>query len=108
MPRSRSAALGQPLSRTFDARHRRHDRTLAALALCVCALAGVRGGSVHAADPPPPQQPASADDVDVIEFLGSVGSDDADWINYLAQTDTAKGSTAPKSPPGNDESKKND
>ncbi len=67
-------------------RIRRGSRSLAALA-CLC-------GTALAGDPKP--EPA---DADLLEFLGSVdsgadsqstSSDDASWIDYLAQTDIGK------------------
>jgi len=75
----------------------------AALGLCLALLipAALR------ADQPPPAPPP-ADDLDVIEFLGSVGSDDSEWLKYLAQTDpTAATGTHTSGPAGNG-SQKND
>jgi hypothetical protein len=46
-----------------------------------------------------------ADD-ELIEFLGSVGSEDDDWLTYLAHTDPTK--VATKSPPPADGDKKNE
>ncbi len=43
--------------------------------------------------------PSDADDSDFLEFLGSVGSEDEDWIDYLAATDPGKVASAPRSPP---------
>jgi len=56
--------------------------------------------------PPPPPEPA---DAEFLEFLGSVGSDDDGWINYLSQTDPAAAArvAAAKAPPVNGD-KKND
>ncbi len=42
---------------------------------------------------------APSDDADLIEFLGGVGAEDEDWLNYLSQTDPTKVATAPRSPP---------
>ncbi len=46
------------------------------------------------ASPPPqstkPAEPATPPDEDLIEFLGSIGSEDEDWLNYLAQSDPQK------------------
>ena len=40
-----------------------------------------------------------ADDSDLFEYLGSVGSDDAAWLSYLARTDPNKVARAPRAPP---------
>jgi hypothetical protein len=69
--------------------------------LAVLALAA----SVHADDAPPPSAATQPDD-ELIEFLGTVGSEDEDWISYLSQTDPTKVATA-KNPPS-DEGKKDD
>ena len=51
---------------------------------------------LRAADPPPPTvEPA---DEDLIEFLGSVDSDDEGWKQYLAQT-VARPPVVKKQPP---------
>ena len=49
---------------------------------------------LRAAQPAKTVEPA---DADLIEFLGSVDSDDAAWKQYLARTDTRK--PAAKKPP---------
>jgi hypothetical protein len=53
--------------------------------LCVALLLGVPL-QLRAA-PPPPKAVEPADD-DLIEFLGTVDSDDAGWKQYLARTGT--------------------
>lgn len=40
----------------------------------------------------------SADDADLMEFLGSIGSEDQRWIDYLAKTDPAKVASTSKPP----------
>jgi len=39
--------------------------------------------------PPAATKPAEPDD-ELLEFLGSVGADDDEWIDYLSQTDIVK------------------
>ena len=79
------------------------------LAFCLlgagAALPGVPLADDAAKSPPP--EPA---DVELLEFLGSVGSEDQAWKNYVAQTDAAKASkvaAAKTTPPANG-GKKND
>ncbi len=64
--------------------------------LCLGLLLGVPLQPVllRAAQPAKTVEPA---DADLIEFLGSVDSDDAGWKQYLARTDTRKPAT--KKPP---------
>ncbi|MGB6449717.1 MAG: hypothetical protein WBE92_03095 [Steroidobacteraceae bacterium] len=50
------------------------------------------GGSSQQAKPP-------ADDCDLMEFLGGIGSADQRWIDYLAKTDPAKVASPTKLPP---------
>jgi hypothetical protein len=63
--------------------------------------------AVPAAEPPakspPPAKTAAEDtslDEDLLEFLGTIDSEDEDWIDYLTQTDIDK-VAARKRPPVN-------
>ncbi len=94
-------------TRRREPRHAQRRARLAplqpgALGLCLALLLP----PVLRADQPP--APTPADDLDVIEFLGSVGSDDADWLKYLAQTDPAAAAGVPTSGPTGNTSQKND
>ena len=58
------------------------------------------------ADEPPRKPAAEPADAEFLEFLGSVGSEDEDWISYLSGTDVAhaardpsKVAAAPHAPP---------
>jgi hypothetical protein len=76
-------------------------RSLALLAVALCAA--VLAASVVRADASQStsssSSPASGDDSDLIEFLGSVGAEDEEWLTYLAQTDPTKVAKAPQEPP---------
>ncbi len=50
------------------------------------------------------QTQPSADDCDLLEFLGGIGSEDQRWIDYLAKTDptTVASTTKPATPSGGD------
>jgi len=50
------------------------------------------------ADGPARQAKQPADDADLMEFLGSIGSADERWIDYLARTDPTKVAPAAKPP----------
>lgn len=50
---------------------------------------------LHAAEPPATVEPA---DEDLIEFLGSVDSDDENWKQYLARKDTQPPAAKPPPP----------
>ena len=70
--------------------------------LAVAAL-GLLPLAAPAADPPksPPAKTAPEDpalDEDLLEFLGTIDSEDEDWIDYLTQTDIDK-VAARKRPP---------
>jgi hypothetical protein len=73
--------------------------------LAVAAL-GLLPLAAPAADPPkspPPAKTAPEDpslDEDLLEFLGTIDSEDEDWIDYLTQTDIEK-VAARKRPPVN-------
>jgi len=45
------------------------------------------------AKPPPP-----TDDTDLFEFLGTIGSVNEKWLEYLARTDPTKVKSAPRPP----------
>ena len=63
---------------------------------CLLAAAALPGANVYADGSKPPE-PA---DADLIEFLGSVDSDDADWRAYLARVEATKPVVAkPTQPP---------
>ena len=67
--------------------------------LCLGLLLGVpvQVGKLRAAQPPPPSvEPA---DADLIEFLGSVDSDDEGWKQYLARTGARTPVVKKQSPP---------
>jgi len=76
-------------------------RALALLAATLCAA--VLGASLVRADASQSSSTssstASGDDSELIEFLGSVGAEDEEWLNYLAQTDPTKVAKAPQEPP---------
>ena len=77
-------------------------------AACLCVLAVVARDAVRADGKPPPDP-----DVDLIEFLGSVDSDDANWQAWLKdppQGDPApqKVSAPPPAPPQKPAPKNND
>jgi len=67
-----------------------------ALAWVVLPAAAARADEPQQPQSPPPSPPP---DADLIEFLGSIGSEDEDWLNYLAQTAPHKAPTPPPSPP---------
>jgi hypothetical protein len=49
--------------------------------------------AAHAAEPKAESskpEPASDVDGELLEFLGSIGAEDADWIDFLSQTDAAR------------------
>jgi len=50
------------------------------------------GGGTKPAAPPP------TDDTDLFEFLGTIGSVNEDWLEYLARTDPTKVASAPRRP----------
>jgi hypothetical protein len=67
--------------------------------LCLGLLLGVplQGVRLCAAEPPPKSvEPA---DADLIEFLGSVDSDDEGWKQYLARTSARTPVVKKQSPP---------
>jgi hypothetical protein len=69
-------------------------RITAALLLGAAVLAPgarVHADSGHSASQSraPPAQ-STADELALLEFLGGIGSEDEDWIDYLASTDPAK------------------
>jgi hypothetical protein len=71
------------------------------------AALGLLPLAAPAAEPPakspPPAKTASEDtslDEDLLEFLGTIDSEDEDWIDYLTQTDIDK-VAARKRPPVN-------
>jgi hypothetical protein len=55
----------------------------------------------RADDPPAKQNKKPADDADLMEFLGGIGGEDENWINFLGRNDPRKvaAANAPKSPP---------
>ena len=76
----------------------------AGVALPVAALAD--DAPKKLSDPPDPE---------FLEFLGSVGSDDEDWLNYLAKSDAAEArrvaaakASSPPPPPAANGGQKND
>jgi hypothetical protein len=78
-----------------------------ATALLLAGAVGVR------ADNPRSSSSSSSsavpvDDTDVIEFLGGVGAEDEDWLNYLARTDPTKVARAPQNPPASSGGKQNE
>ena len=87
-------------------RGRGSERRTLTRALALCLL----GTGIALAEDPPKQPPPEPADAEFLEFLGSVGSDDDGWINYLAQTDPAAAArvAAAKTPPPDNGGKKND
>ncbi len=82
-------------------------RVLAAAALGMLPALGLLPLAAPAAEPPskspPPASTAPDDsslDEDLLEFLGTIDSEDEDWIDYLTQTDIEK-VAARKRPPVN-------
>ena len=61
------------------------------LAWLACLLAGLFP-AVQADDAKSPAKPAAVPEVDdeLLEFLGSVDSDDDDWLEFLSRTDVGK------------------
>ncbi len=80
---------------------------LPGLVIAVILGAGAAGlpAAVHA-DGSAQQAKPPADDADLMEFLGSIGSVDERWIDYLARTDPATVAPAakPPAPSGGDSS----
>lgn len=75
--------------------------------LLIASLLGAAAlpAAVHA-DGQPKQAQQPQDDADLMEFLGSIGSADERWIDYLARTDPATVASAakPPAPSGGDSS----
>lgn len=65
-------------------------------AAVIAPAASVRAdsGQTPSADRAPSSQ--SADDGALIEFLGGIGSEDDEWIDYLARTDPTQVASRPK------------
>jgi hypothetical protein len=57
--------------------------------------------TLRAGDPPDKQPGKPADDADLMEFLGGIGSEDENLINFLGRTDPRKiaAVSVPKQPP---------
>jgi hypothetical protein len=68
------------------------------------------GAGMALADEPARKPPPEPADAEFLEFLGSIGSDDDGWINFLSQTDPAAAArvAAAKTPPPANGGKKND
>ncbi len=54
---------------------------------------------LRAGPPQPPAKSVEPADAELIEFLGSVDSDDAGWKQYLARTGTRPAKKPPAAPP---------
>jgi len=75
-------------------------RVTAALLLAAAVLALPAGARADRGQNPDESRPEQAqkgdDDAALMEFLGGIGSEDDEWIDYLARTDPAKVAAAPK------------
>jgi hypothetical protein len=80
-----------------------------AMALLLAGVVGVRADNPRSSSSSSSSSSAKpVDDTDVIEFLGGVGSEDEDLLNYLARTDPTKVARAPQSPPASSGGKQNE
>jgi len=76
------------------------------LALAAAALAaGARADDSHSSSS---SSSAATDDTDLIEFLGTLGAEDDEWLNYLGRTDPTKVARAPQSSSASSGSKQNE
>jgi hypothetical protein len=72
----------------------------AGLALLAPVLRADDGQAQRNRHDPPSSRPA--DDADLMEFLGGIGAEDDEWIDYLARTDPTKVASAPRRAPPQD------
>jgi hypothetical protein len=83
-------------------RRRTAHKGVSWLTASVLAGALALASAVLRADDPPNKQPSKpADDADLMEFLGGIGSEDENLINFLGRTDPRKivAASVPKRPP---------
>ncbi len=78
---------------------------------CIAALlASVATGTVHAADPkpaPPTQSKVEPVDIEFLEFLGSLDTEDEEWREYLeSRPIRVEGKAQQKAPPAKPDPKK--
>lgn len=80
---------------------RRRPKSSAFPSLLIASILGAGAAALPVAveaDGPAQQAKQPADDADLMEFLGGIGSADERWIDYLARTDPAKVAQAAKPP----------
>jgi hypothetical protein len=74
-------------------------RALAVAALGLLPLAAPAAETPSKATPPAKTAPEDTSlDEDLLEFLGTIDSEDEDWIDYLTQTDIEKVAARKRAP----------
>ena len=66
--------------------------------LLICALMGLAAGPAQSADKAVEKVAEKAIDADLLEFLGSLDSDEAGWHDYLEQGAVKAAGKVPKAP----------